>query len=266
MLKPLSLLVFLTGVFVSSPLSAEIIKKPVRYHHGKVEVEGFLAYDDAKTANGKLPGVMVFQEWWGVNGFVKDRTVEIARLGYVAFAAGIYANGETTEEPKRAQELVNEFYGKPLMAERAKAGMDQLVSTGLVDPSKIAAIGFCFGGAVAQTLAYSGAPLLGIVSFHGSPVQPPEDAAQKVKARFLILNGAADPLVPTEAKHNLEKSLRAAGIPFETVDYPGALHAFTNPDADTIAKQKGLEGKIAYNADAAQQSWEKMRTFLSSIF
>jgi dienelactone hydrolase len=134
-----------------------------------VKLEGFLVYDDTKaTATTKQPGVLVIPEWWGLTDYPKGRAEQLAKLGYVAFAADMYGAGVVTSDPKKAGELAGQFYGKPLMAERARAGLDQLVKSGLVDATRVAAIGYCFGGATTQALAYSGAPLAGIVSFHGS--------------------------------------------------------------------------------------------------
>ena len=130
----------------------------------------------------------------------------------------------------------------------------------------MAAIGFCFGGSTAQALAYSGAPLAGVVSFHGGPVNAPASAAGSVKAKFLLLNGAIDPMVKPEARAALEKSLEEAKIDYESVDYAGAVHAFTNPDADRLAATGGLKGMVGYNEVAARRSWKAMQVFFEEIF
>ena len=120
-------------------------------------------------------------------------------MGYVVFAADMYGDGQSTTDPAKAKELSSQFYGNSLMPERAQAGLDQLLKTGLVDESKIAAIGFCFGGATSLALAYTGAPLAGVVTFHGALLPPPAGAGEKTKAKFLILHGALDPLVAKDA-------------------------------------------------------------------
>ncbi|HRG57172.1 MAG TPA: dienelactone hydrolase family protein, partial [Lacunisphaera sp.] len=136
-------------------LSAKIVTKPVAYEHGGVKLEGWLAFDDEKVAAAKpAPGVLVLPEWWGLTEYPKGRAEQLAKLGYVAFAADMYGAGVTTADPKKAGELAGQFYGKPLMAERARAGLDQLLATGLVDTGRVAAIGYCFGGAAAQVLAW----------------------------------------------------------------------------------------------------------------
>lgn len=248
------------------PAAAKIVTKPVAYEQGGVKLEGFLAYDDAKAAKGKLPGVLVLPEWWGLNAYPKARAEQLASMGYVAFAADMYGAGVTTDDAKKAGELAAPFYGKSLMAERARAGLDELLKTGLVDPARVAAIGFCFGGSAAQALAYTGAPLLGIASFHGGPVNAPADAKGKVKAKFLIMNGAIDPLVKPEARAALEQSLEAAGIDYVSIDYGGALHAFSNPGATEVAKKNGLTAAVGYNEAAARRSWKAMTLLLDAVF
>ena len=114
--------------------SAKVIMKPVAYEHAGVKLEGYLAYDDAKiSADKKAPGVLVVPEWWGLNDYTKSRAQALAKLGYVAFATDMYGAGVTTTDPKKAGELASQFYGKPLMAERAQAGLDQLLASGLVE-------------------------------------------------------------------------------------------------------------------------------------
>jgi len=262
-MKTLPLLVCFLAMTASA--SAKLITKPVAYEHAGVKLEGYLAYDDTKvSAAQKAPGVLVIPEWWGLTDYPKSRAEQLAKLGYVAFAGDMYGAGVTTTDPKKAGELAGAFYGQPLMAERAQAGLDQLLKTGLVDSSRVAAIGYCFGGSTVQALAFSGAPIAGIVSFHGGPVPVPADAATKVKAKILICHGAIDPFVKKEDLDALLKGLDGAKLDYQFVSYAGAVHAFTNPDADKIAAATGLP--IAYNAAADARSWANMRTFFAEIF
>jgi dienelactone hydrolase len=240
---------------------AKIVTKTVPYDQGGVHLIGYLAYDDAQTEGKKLPGVLVVPEWWGLNDFAKGRAEALAKLGYVAFAADMYGDGQSTIDPNKAKELSTPFYGKPLMAERAKAALNQLTASGLVDESKLAAIGFCFGGAACQVLAYSGAPLKGIVSFHGVLVPLPADAAGKTRAKFLVLQGELDPHVDLDQRLAFIKSLDQGKIDFQFLTYSGALHAFMNPEADKFH----LEG-IGYNAVVAQRAWNQMQLFFQEIF
>jgi len=247
------------------PVEAKLVTRPVDFEHAGVKLQGYLAYDDALTARGKLPGVLVVPEWWGLNDYIRGRAEALARLGYVAFATDMYGAGVVTTDPKKAGELAGQFYGKPLMAERAQAGLDRLLQTGLVDPARVAAIGFCFGGSTCQALAYSGAPLAGIVSFHGGLIPAPADAATKNHARFLICNGGADSFVKPEDLTTFTRSLETAHIDYQLITYAGAKHAFTNPGADRLAQETGMHA-IGYNAPAARRSWQHMRLFFDEIF
>jgi dienelactone hydrolase len=253
----LSLLIWASVISVH----AKLVNKTVSYEQNGTKLEGYLAYDDSMTDKGKVPGVLVYPEWWGLNDYVKGRADQLAKLGYVAFAADIYGGGQSTTEPAKAKELSSQFYGKPLMAERAQAGLDQLLKTGLVDENKVAAIGFCFGGSTALALAYTGAPIVGVVTFHGGLIPAPADVAQKTKAKFLILHGALDPLVNKEAVDKFLKSMNDDKLDYQFIAYSGALHAFTNPFAD-----KAHVDGLGYNAEAAARSWNQMKVFFSEIF
>lgn len=246
-------------------LNAKIITKPVAYEHAGVKLEGYLAYDDEKASPGaKAAGVLVIPEWWGLTDYPKSRAEQLAKLGYVAFAADMYGAGVVTADPKRAGELAGQFYGKPLMAERAQAGLDQLVATGLVDAKRVAAIGYCFGGSTVQALAYTGAPLAGVVSFHGGLIPVPADAAAKTKAKILICHGAVDGFVPPESITAFMKSMNDGKFDYQFISYAGAVHAFTNPKADEIGKAAGIP--IAYHAAADHRSWGHMKQFLKEVF
>ena len=250
---------------MTASLSAKIVTKPVAYEHAGTKLEGYLAYDDSKVSVAqKAPGILVVPEWWGLTDYPKHRAEQLAQLGYVAFAADMYGAGVTTTDPKKAGELAGQFYGKPLMAERAQAGVAQLLATGLVAPGRVAAIGYCFGGSTCQALAFSGAALAGVVSFHGGPVPVPADAATKTKAKILICHGAVDPFVKKEELDALLKGLDDAKLDYQFVSYAGAVHAFTNPDADKIAQATGLP--IAYSPTADARSWANLQTFLAEIF
>jgi dienelactone hydrolase len=246
--------------------NASIVTRDVAYEHNGVKLLGYLAYDDSKVKEGKLPGVLIVHEWWGLNDYVKGRAVQIAKLGYVAFALDMYGAGVLAADPKDAGKLAGQFYGKPLMAERAQAGLDQLIASGLVDSSRVAAIGYCFGGSTVQALAYSGAPLAGIVSFHGGLIPASAEAAAKNKAKILICHGALDPSAKPEEITAYLKSLNEAKFDYRFVQYAGALHAFTNPDADAkVEAFSGLKGFIGYSPTADRRSWQDMRSFFSEV-
>jgi dienelactone hydrolase len=255
--------IFLILFILTSGLAvqARLVTKTVSYDQNGTKLEGYLAYDDSVTDKGKVPGIVVFPEWWGLNDYVKGRADQLANLGYVAFAADMYGGAQSTTDPAKAKELSSQLYGKPLLAERAQGALDQLLKTGMVDEDKVAAIGFCFGGTASLALAYSGAPLAGVVTFHGALIPAPADAAQKTKAKFLILHGALDPLVNKEAVDKFLQSMNDGKLDYQFIAYSGALHAFTNPNADK-AHLAGLQ----YNAEAASRSWNQMKVFFNEIF
>jgi dienelactone hydrolase len=254
----------LLGAALLTQVQATLVTKTISYRQGDTELRGYLAYDDSVTSDKKAAGVLVFPEWWGVTDFVKGRAEALAKLGYVAFAADMYGDGQTTTDPKKAKELATSVAGKPSMGERTQAAYDQLTKTGLIDNSKVAAIGFCFGGACSQVLAYSGAPLKGIVSFHGALVPASAEAAKKNQAKFLILQGELDPLVPEAARTAFLKSLDEGKFDYQFLSYSGAVHAFMNPDADK-ARANGLEG-VGYNPEVAARAWAQMQLFFEEIF
>jgi len=259
-----SLCLTLFGAALLTQVQATVVTKTISYRQGDTELRGYLAYDDSVTSDKKAPGVLVFPEWWGVTDFVKGRAEALAKLGYVAFAADMYGDGQATTDHNKAKELAAAVVGKPSMGERARAAYDQLIKTGLIDESKMAAIGFCFGGACSQILAYSGVPLKGMVSFHGALVPASADAAKKNQAKFLILQGELDPLVPEAARATFLKSMDEGKFDYQFLSYSGAVHAFMNPDADK-ARANGLDG-VGYNPEVAARAWAQMQLFFKEIF
>lgn len=251
----------------SLPLHAKIVTRPLAYEHEGVKLEGYLAYDDTQASLAhRAPGVLIVPEWWGLNAYAKQRAEQVAALGYVAFAVDMYGAGIVTEEAKKAGELAGPFYGKPLMANRARAGLDQLLATGLVDAARVAAIGYCFGGSTVQALAYTGAPLAGIVSFHGGLIPVPADAAVKTKAKILVCHGAVDPFIKPEELAAFTKAMNDGKFDYQFISYAGAVHAFTNADADRLAAANGLTGSVGYHAAAEKRSWSHMQVFFREFF
>jgi len=261
-----TILMFLALAALTSVASAEILTKSVEYEHSGTKFKGLLASDTSFSTDAKRPGVLVIPEWWGLNDYAKGRAKELAAMGYVAFAVDMYGGGVTTTDANKAKELAVSLYGSPEMAARAQAGLDEMLKTGLVDANKVAAIGFCFGGSACQALAYTGAPLAGIVSFHGGLVQPSPEALKNVRCKFLILNGAMDPTIKPEAIALYLKALDSAHVDYQFINYAGALHAFTNPEATKITEKNGVSGAVGYNETAARRSWAQMRVFFDEIF
>jgi dienelactone hydrolase len=254
----ISLTISLALVF-SAQVQAKIVTRPLEYRHDDAVLEGYLAYDDA--IKGKRPGVLVVHEWWGLNDYAKRRAEQLAALGYVAFALDMYGKGVSTTDRKEAAKLAGQFRGKPLMRHRARAGLDVLIGNKRVDRKRIAAIGFCFGGTTVLELAYGGADLVGVVSFHGGLTMPKPEDMKNIKAKMLVLHGAEDPVAPPAKVVGFQGTMREAGVDWQIIIYGGAVHAFTNPAAGND-KTRGS----AYDEKAARRSWQHMQMFFTEVF
>jgi dienelactone hydrolase len=235
----------------------------VTYTAGGTTLRGVLATDPAKS--GRRPGVLVVHEWWGLNDYIKRRATMLAELGYTALAVDMYGDGKVADNPGDAGALMNGVLGNMKVGEeRFAAAYELLKSQPTVDPDRIAAIGYCFGGAVVLHEARIGLPLRGVVSFHGALGSFHEPAPGTVKAKVLVCHGAADSLVPDADIASLKAEMEHAKADFRFVAYPGALHGFTNPDADAKAKQYGIP--LGYDAGVDAQSWKDMQEFLTRAF
>ncbi len=256
---PYHLLAF-SIVLSAATADAAIQTQTIQYHHEDTALEGYLAYDDA--IDGQRPGVLVVHEWWGLNDYTKMRTRKLAELGYIAFALDMYGDGKTTTNPDVAGQCAGQIGGDPqLQRERAKAGLAVLAGHALVDPDRIAAIGYCFGGTTVMQLAYSGANVRGVVSFHGAPADPMPKDIPGVKAKLLICHGADDPMVTSQRMTAFTQTLRDSGLDWQMIQYGGAVHSFTNPGSD----QFGIKG-IGYSPDADRRSWQHMKLFFKELF
>jgi dienelactone hydrolase len=246
----------------AAPAQAEVVGRPVRYSAGGVTLKGYLAYDDA--ASGRRPAVLVVHEWWGHNEYARKRARMLAELGYVGLAVDMYGNGKQAKHPKDADKFssaVMKDFGTGKA--RFEAAMALLRKQKQVDGSKLAAIGYCFGGGVVLNMARQGADLRGVVSFHGmlAPVRPARPG--EVKAEVLAFNGADDKFVSAEAIQAFEKEMTDAKANFRFVNLPGAVHSFTNPDADELGRKFNIP--LAYNAAADKESWAQTETFLARV-
>jgi len=259
MLRWISLFLF-TVALAFEPVRGEIVKTPVHYRQGDTNLEGLLVYDNSVTT--PRPGVVIFPEWWGVTDYPKQRAEQLAQLGYVAFAADMYGDGKTTDDPAEAGKLDKAVMDDlDLLRGRAQAALDVLSKDPHVDPSKIAAIGYCFGGTVALELARSGAAIVGVVSFHGGLSTKNPDDAKNIKGKVLVCTGGDDAFIPPAQVEAFEKEMHDAGVNWQVVVYGGAHHAFTNPKSD----ERHIPN-IAYNADADRRSWAAMKGFFEEIF
>jgi dienelactone hydrolase len=255
--------IFLAALLLFTCLTeaqAKLITRTLEYRQNGTVCKGYLAYDDAFA--GRRPGVLVVHEWWGLNDFARTKAEQLAGLGYVALAADIFGRGATTADPQQAAQWAGEMKNNPqLLRARAGAALKALAGAAPADPQRLAAIGFCFGGTTVLELAYAGAPLAGVVSFHGGLTVPRPEDDQQIKAKFLVLHGADDTHVPPKDVAAFEAAMRRAGTDWVLVSYGGAVHAFTNPAAGSN-KASG----VAYDAKAARRSWRCMQDFLKEIF
>lgn len=243
-----------------APPRARVQTREVEYRQGDTVLKGFIAWNDA--ARGRRPGVLVVHEWWGLNQHARNQARRLAEAGYVGFALDMYGNGKVTTHPQDAQAFVAEATKDPaVLAARFNAALAELKRDPHVDTTRIAAIGYCFGGAVVLGMARSGADLAAVVTFHGALATQAPAQPGKVKARILVLAGGADPFVPPEQVEAFKKEMQAAGARFEVVSYPGAKHGFTNPDAASY----GME-QLAYDAAADRQSWAAMLKLFREVF
>jgi dienelactone hydrolase len=258
----LYLLVLVLAVVALSVTSAEakVHTETVVYKHGETNLEGLLVYPE--DSSRLLPGVLVVHDWGGPGPYAHRRAEQLAEAGYVAFAIDMYGQGvrpTTTEEKARQAGIYRS--DRALMRARARAGLDLLLASPRVDSKRVAAIGYCFGGGTALELARSGAPLAGVVSFHGNLDTPDPADAKAIKAKILICHGADDPYVPAEQVSAFQKEMKDAGVDYQFIAYSGAVHAFTQKEAGND-NSKGA----AYNEAADRRSWQAMRDFFAEIF
>jgi dienelactone hydrolase len=255
-------LLALIFLLVATAAQAEIRGEEVSYRAGNTVMKGYIAWDDA--IKGKRPGVLVVHEWWGHNDYARKRARMLAELGYTALAVDMFGDGKTADHPQQAGEFAGAV--RKNMAEakaRFIAARKVLAEHPSVNNQRIAAIGYCFGGGMVLEMARAGVNLKGVVSFHGSPVTQTPAKPGAVKARILVLNGADDPMIKPEHLAAFEKEMKDARVKYKLVNYPGAKHAFTNPDATALGEKFNMP--IAYNANADKASWAEMKKFLKQV-
>jgi dienelactone hydrolase len=236
------LLAIILVLGVTGEVQAKVVTKTVEYRLDGTVLKGYLAYDDLSRA--RRPGVLVVHEWWGLNDYAKKRAEQLAGL-----------------DREEAARWAGALMGTPQLRARAQAALQALAANPLVSPGKLAAIGFCFGGTTVLELAYSGADLAGVVSFHGGLPLPQAADLKRIKASILVLHGADDPHTPPAKVAAWEDAMRAAGPDWQLVLFGGAVHTFTNPAAGAD-KSTGS----AYDARAERRSWRYMRDFFQEIF
>ena len=253
----------LVCLFFSSAAFAKVKFETVEYKEGENVLEGILVYDTAHlTKNKKSPAVIIVHNWMGVGEYVKMRAEQLAEMGYVAFVADIYGKGVRPKDAKEAGALSGKFKAgdRKDMRMRATAAFNTLAKDKRVDATKIAAMGYCFGGTVALDMARIGLPLTGAISFHGGLASAIPDDAKTIKTKLLVLHGAIDPYVSIEEVLQFTKELNEAKVNYEFVAYSGAVHAFTEK-----AVGNDISKGAAYNELADKRSFVAMKNFLSEV-
>lgn len=240
-------------------LTAAVTGKAIEYPVGEVLCEGWHAYDESVA--GKRPAILIVHQWTGLSENEKMRAEMLAKLGYNVFALDIYGKGIRPQPPESAKESGKYKENRALFRKRLEAGLQVLRGLPQTDPENIAAIGYCFGGTGVLELARGGAKIDGIVSFHGGLGTPTPDDAKNIACEVLVLHGADDPYVPPAEVEAFHREMKAAGVEYEFVAYPGAVHAFTQKMAGDDPS-KGA----AYQAEADAKSWEAMKAFFDRIF
>ena len=241
-----------TGTLQIGPAGAQLKTQTVEYKQADTVLEGYLVYDANVT--GKRPAVLLIHRRDGMTDFTRNHADMIAKLGYIVFAADIFGKGVLPKEiPDMQAETAKYNKDRVLMRARAQAGLDMLRQNSMVDSSRIAVIGYCFGGVVAQELSHTGAPVVGTVVVHGSVRGFTPGAAKNIQGRVLILHGAEDPTAPLSELDLAIKELRQTQVDWQLELYSGADHGFTTPTD-------------AANERANMRAWAATQKFFAEIF
>ncbi len=257
------IIIALFALGLSFPVFAKIEETEVEYQADNVKLKGFIVYDSSIKA--QRPGVLVVHEWWGHNEYARERARKLAKLGYVALAVDMYGGGKQAAHPKDAQKFSSEIANNiELSKTRFLAAMNVLKKHHMTNKNSIAAIGYCFGGAVVLQMAREGLDLDAVASFHGSLGTARPAKSGKVKAKILVAHGGADPFISGEQITGFMKEMNKAGATYKFVAYSGAVHAFTNPSADEFGKKFNIP--LKYNKVADEDSWRELQQLLKSSF
>src|SRR5512133_3754716 len=250
-------------LFATSTVWAKVTAREVEYRSGDTVLKGYLAENTAMK--GKRPAVLVVHEWWGHNEYARNRARMLAELGYVALAVDMFGDGKTAQHPEDAGKFASEVMKNKAVGEaRFNAALDFIKQQPTVDPGRIAAIGYCFGGGVVLHMARQGTDPQAVGGLHGSLATDSPARPGSIKARILVFNGESDKMIPPEQVAAFKEEMTRAGAAFRYVGYPGVMHSFTNPDADSYAKKFNLP--LSYNKKADRDSWTEMKKFLVEVF
>ena len=232
----------------------------IEYQDGTVRLRGFVAYDD--TRSEPRPGVLVMPGGFGLGANAKRRAEMLANMGYVALAGDPYGGGVEIDDLEQVMQRVNALRDDPdTFRQRARVALDTLTTLPQVDAQRLAAIGYCLGGTFALELARDGAPLAGVVTFHGGLETKRPARSGQVTAKILVCTGADDPSVPVEHVNAFADEMTRAGVDWQLISYGHTQHGFTYPDAAS----RGIDW-IAYNEAADKRSWQAMQLFFQEVF
>ena len=247
---------------MTATAGAAIKEEPITYQDGETTMKGFVVYDDA--VQGERPGIVMVHEWWGITKHIHNQAQKLAQQGYVAFTADMYGDAKVADNPKDAGALSGSVMKDPkVMEARFNAAQTQLARHPSVDPMRVGDVGYCFGGAVVLNIARAGANLAAVAGFHASlGLNTPAPAPGTIKAKILILNGADDPFVKREQYEALKKDFEAAKADYRVIEYPGAVHAFTNPEATEIGQKFNLP--LRYDAQVDREAKAKALSFFAA--
>ncbi len=245
----------LMAAIILSPLSGQdtIVTETISYRAGSTELVGYLAYDS--SIKGKRPGIVVVHEWTGINDYARFRARELAKEGYVAFAADMYGGGREvpfSEARSMSGKVGSDF---PLIRERFNAALAVLKGQGSVDTSRVGAIGYCFGGGIVLNMARMGTDIQGVVGFHSSINTGLDAGPGDVKTKLLVIQGAGDPAAPEAKQRAFRSEMDSAGADYRYIIYPGVnAHNFTNPEGQS------------YHPEEAEKAWQEMLGFFEGLF
>jgi dienelactone hydrolase len=233
----------------------------LKYDANGLHMESHLYLDPAKT--GKRPAVLVFPEAFGLSDHTKEKAQRLAELGYVTLANDLFGEGKTVSSIDEVMGFVGPMMQDPSKTRAyAQAGLQALLARPEVDPTRIAAIGYCFGGTVSLELARGGNDVKGVAGFHsGLGTTRPEDA-KNIKGKVLVCIGADDPMIDANARQQFADEMTAGKVDWQLHLYGGVVHSFTNK----TAAERNMPDAIRYSAEADHRSWNSLVAFLEEIF
>jgi dienelactone hydrolase len=232
--------------------------RTIDYRDGEQTLQGFLCRDAA--AKGRLPGVLVAHTWRGRSEYEEDKARQLAELGYAGFALDLFGKGVLGTSPEQNRALIQPFMDdRSLLQRRMQLALEQIRAQDDVDETRVAAVGFCFGGLCVLDLARSGADINGVASFHGLLTPPPGPRGKQIRSKVLVMHGWDDPMATPEHLVALAQELTRMKADWQIHAYGNAMHAFTNPLADNP------DLGTVYQADADRRSWAAMQAFLAEV-